>query len=127
MKPDAPNQANGSRLRGKSCWQCGIQFKTSDRYQNWCSADCEKEYQKNPIDYPTSLLFSEGLGHSVRTSGAETDHDGSHFAPFGATLGDTFKEVQRRIELRQRTEAERGGPISDEEFLRIADASGIKL
>ena len=34
---------------------------------------------------------------------------------------DVLKEVMRRSELRQRLEAERGGPISDQEFIEIAE------
>lgn len=37
------------------------------------------------------------------------------------------KEVGRRVELRQRLEAERGRPMSDEEFLEIADQTGLKI
>ncbi len=37
---------------------------------------------------------------------------------------DVFKEVMRRSELRERLEAERGGPISDQEFLEVAECSG---
>jgi hypothetical protein len=47
--------------------------------------------------------------------------------PVAGVLGDVLKEIHRRAELRQRLEAERGEPISDEEFLRIADAWGIRL
>ena len=127
MKGGARNQSKDGSLRDKHCWQRRAEFKTANRYQNWCSASCEKDYQKTPIDYPASQLFSERLDSSVRTLDTETNRDGSHFTPFGATLGDAFQEVRRRLELRERIEVERGMPISDEEFLRIADATGIKL
>ncbi len=44
--------------------------------------------------------------------------------PIRQVLGDVLKEVGRRAELRRRLEAERGGPISDEEFLEMAERSG---
>lgn len=45
----------------------------------------------------------------------------------GEPLGNVLKEVLRRAELRQRLEAERGGPISDEKFVKIAKATGLQI
>lgn len=42
-------------------------------------------------------------------------------------LGDLLKEVIRRAELRPRLEAELGKPLSDEEFIRIADKTGLRI
>ena len=42
-------------------------------------------------------------------------------------LAEVLKEVQRRAELRPRLEAELGRTLSDEEFIRIAEATGIKI
>jgi len=39
------------------------------------------------------------------------------FTPVGSVVSGTLKEVLRRVELRWRLEAERGGPIDDREFL----------
>ncbi len=39
-------------------------------------------------------------------------------------LHGVLKELMGRVELRQRLEAERGTPISDEEFLKIAERCG---
>lgn len=50
------------------------------------------------------------------------------FVRVGEVLPDVLKEVMRRSELRQRLETERGGPVSDEEFLEIAERSaGVEL
>ncbi len=48
----------------------------------------------------------------------------SGFVRVREVLPDVLKEVMRRSELRQRLEAERCGPVSDEEFLEIAERSG---
>ena len=42
-------------------------------------------------------------------------------------LGDLVKEILRRAELRPRLEAESGKPLSDEEFIRIADKTGLRI
>ncbi|MDI3467929.1 MAG: hypothetical protein OJF50_006750 [Nitrospira sp.] len=46
------------------------------------------------------------------------------FAPVSSVLDGLLKEIARRVELRQRLEAEQGGPISDEAFLEIAERTG---
>jgi hypothetical protein len=40
------------------------------------------------------------------------------------TLADVVKEIVRRVELRERLEAEWGRQLTDEEFLAIAEAGG---
>jgi len=42
-------------------------------------------------------------------------------------LGDVLKEILRRAELRPRLEAESGKPLSDEDFIRIADRTGLRI
>lgn len=42
-------------------------------------------------------------------------------------LGDVLKEIFRRAELRPRLEAEFAKPLSDEEFIRIADKTGLRI
>jgi len=42
-------------------------------------------------------------------------------------LDDFLKEVHRRVELRPRLEAELGKPLSDEEFIAIADRTGMRI
>jgi hypothetical protein len=42
-------------------------------------------------------------------------------------LAGVVKEIVRRVELRERLEAEWGRPLTDEEFLAIAEAGGIKI
>jgi EAL domain-containing protein (putative c-di-GMP-specific phosphodiesterase class I) len=49
------------------------------------------------------------------------------FVPLGGLFDLALKEIGRRIELRQRLEAERGGPISDTEFIEIADRTGLRI
>jgi hypothetical protein len=44
--------------------------------------------------------------------------------PAGSVLGGVLKEIARRVELRQRLEAEQGAPISDEAFLEVAERTG---
>jgi hypothetical protein len=39
-------------------------------------------------------------------------------------LGDVMKEIGRRVELRQRVEAECGQPVTDWAFLRMAEETG---
>ncbi len=51
----------------------------------------------------------------------------SQFVHVGKVLPEVLKDVIRRFELRQRLEAERGGPISDDEFIQIAERTGIKI
>jgi hypothetical protein len=43
------------------------------------------------------------------------------------TVGDVVKEISRRVELRERLEAEWGRQLTDEEFLAIAESGGIKI
>ena len=43
------------------------------------------------------------------------------------TLGDILKEIQRRAELRPRLEAELGRPLGDEEFIKMAEQTGMKI
>ena len=53
---------------------------------------------------------------------------GTSFAPVSSVLDGLLKEIARRVELRQRLEAEKGEPISDEAFLEIAEcAGGVRL
>ncbi len=42
-------------------------------------------------------------------------------------LCGVLKELMRRIELRQRLETERYGLMSDEEFVAIAERTGMKI
>ena len=42
-------------------------------------------------------------------------------------LTEVLKEIARRAELRTRIEAERGQPMTDEEFIAIAEAGGAKI
>lgn len=42
-------------------------------------------------------------------------------------LGDLLKEILRRAELRPRLETEMGRPLSDEEFIKIADRTGTRI
>lgn len=42
-------------------------------------------------------------------------------------LSDLLKEALRRAELRPRLEAEMGRPLSDEEFIKIADRTGMRI
>jgi hypothetical protein len=43
------------------------------------------------------------------------------------SLADVVKEISRRVELRERLEAEWGRQLTDEEFVAIAEAGGIKI
>jgi hypothetical protein len=43
------------------------------------------------------------------------------FTSIGEELAGVLKEIRRRSELRPRLEAEMGRPLSDEEFLAIAE------
>ena len=45
----------------------------------------------------------------------------------GDSLSTVLKEVFRRAELRPRVEAEIGRPLSDQEFLAIAERTGITI
>jgi|CXWL01.1.fsa_nt_gi hypothetical protein len=42
-------------------------------------------------------------------------------------LDDLLKEVLRRAELRPRLEAEMGRSLRDEEFIQIADQTGMRI
>ncbi len=67
-----------------------------------------------------------GTWHTAPSAAARLRDKGQEdgFLRAAEIQGDVLKEVMRRSELRQRLEAERGGPISDEEFLEIAERSG---
>ena len=52
-----------------------------------------------------------------------TDHGFTHIRDI---LPGVLKEIARRAELRLRLEAERGQPLSDAEFLHIAEHDGIE-
>lgn len=54
-----------------------------------------------------------------------TGDDG--FQHIGEIMPGVLKEISRRVELRLRLEAERGRPLTDEEFLSIARKDGISL
>jgi hypothetical protein len=46
------------------------------------------------------------------------------FTHIGDAIGEILKEGLRRAELRSRLEAELGRPLTDKEFITIADAIG---
>lgn len=48
------------------------------------------------------------------------EHIGNH-------IGRVFKEVIRLVELRPRLEAEMGRPLTDDEFIKIADRTGMRV
>ncbi|MDR4468321.1 MAG: hypothetical protein MRJ68_08485 [Nitrospira sp.] len=54
-------------------------------------------------------------------------HAESGFTPIADTLGDILKEINRRVELRLRLEAEMGRPLTDEEFIAIAERTGVRI
>jgi hypothetical protein len=54
-------------------------------------------------------------------------HKTSGLSHISGTLGAILKEVSRRAALRPRLEAERGRPLSDEEFITIADLTGVRI
>jgi len=62
--------------------------------------------------------------HELNAQGARGD---GGFVHVGTVLGGVLKEVARRTELRFRLEAELGKPLSDEEFLAIADRTGMRI
>lgn len=47
--------------------------------------------------------------------------------PIGNVVSDMLKEISRRAELRPRLEAELGRVLSDEEFIKLADDTGLPL
>jgi hypothetical protein len=49
------------------------------------------------------------------------------FTSIGDELSGVLKEIHRRAELRPRLESEMGRQLSDEEFLTIAERSGVKI
>ena len=51
----------------------------------------------------------------------------SGLTPIGDIINGVLKEIVRRVELRSRLEAEMGRPISDDEFLAIADKTGLRF
>lgn len=52
---------------------------------------------------------------------------GKGFEHIGTIVPGVMKEISRRSELRPRLEAEWGRSLTDEEFLVIAEASGVRL
>jgi hypothetical protein len=54
-----------------------------------------------------------------------SDLDG--FSHISESLRDILKEIARRVELRPRLEAELGRPLTDEEFIEIAESTGVKI
>ncbi len=53
--------------------------------------------------------------------------DNNTFTHIGDILSGVLKEVLRRAELRPRLEAEWGRPLTDEEFLMVAEKTGVSL
>lgn len=51
----------------------------------------------------------------------------SGFSRVSATLSDVLKEAGRRANLRGRLEAECGRELTDREFLKIADLTGLRI
>ena len=49
------------------------------------------------------------------------------FTAINSAVADVLKEIARRSELRQRLEAEQARPFSDDEFLELADRTGMKI
>lgn len=49
------------------------------------------------------------------------------FTSIADELGGVLKEIQRRSELRPRLEAESGQPLSDDEFITIAERTGVRI
>ncbi len=49
------------------------------------------------------------------------------FTPISDILCDVIKEVARRAELRSRLEVEIGRPLSDEEFIELAEKTGMRI
>jgi|CXWL01.1.fsa_nt_gi hypothetical protein len=49
------------------------------------------------------------------------------FTPLSDTLGGVLKEIQRRSELRPRLDAEMGRSLNNDEFLAIAERSGVRI
>ncbi len=64
------------------------------------------------------LSMTEGNNLAAKPLG------GSDFSAIGGMVGGLMKEIRRRAELRQRLDVERGRPISDREFLRVAEETG---
>jgi hypothetical protein len=53
--------------------------------------------------------------------------ENADFPHITETLGEVLKEVFRRAELRPRLEAEIGRDLSDEEFIQIAEQTGMRI
>lgn len=45
----------------------------------------------------------------------------------GPSVAAVLKEIIRRAELRDRLEAEWGRSLSDQEFLKVAERTGVKI
>ena len=53
--------------------------------------------------------------------------DVNGFVPIQSIIPEVMKEISRRWELRQRLEAERGRPLTDEEFLAIVERGALPI
>jgi len=51
----------------------------------------------------------------------------SGFTSIGEILGGFLKEIQRRNELRQRLQVELARTLTDEEFIAIAERTGMRI
>lgn len=49
------------------------------------------------------------------------------FQPIGELLPGVLKDIAICAELRLRLEAEQGRPVTDEEFLAVAQKAGVRL
>jgi hypothetical protein len=61
----------------------------------------------------------------VKADGSHNDFGG--FSRIGSIMPEVLKEVSHRCELRARLEVELGRELTDEKFLAIAEAGGIKI
>jgi len=65
----------------------------------------------------TYELLTEGQG----------EREGGGFVHVGTVMAEVLKEISRRAELRPRLEVELGRHLTDEEFLVIAEQSGVRV
>ena len=90
-----------------------IDFACSDTFRDHYAAQgltyaAGRYKQKTPLRLP---VWTDEIAQDSQ----------SRFVHVGKLLPDVLKEIARRFELRQRLEAERGGPISDQEFIEVAE------
>jgi hypothetical protein len=64
---------------------------------------------------------------SPNNCGMRNEPRSADFTHISGSLGDLLKEILRSVELRPRLEAEKARLLSDQEFIVLAEQTGMRI